>query len=415
MISPSSTQSTVSASPSYSSSSSSSSSNYSATQSIMSEGQQEQQGDGFARRPLAGSSTRRIEDNNHLEEVGKDESIVHQDTQHASFSDGDDGDESSFSSGGEIAWKRIPGRTIHVRSANYIRDKVKVPSPGELYECVYVDFLESAERIPNVSSRVHIPTDETRRRDDDEVDDRGNDRTVRKYPWHAPDVFVLSLSLPVAPYVLKKDGKGGPSYTISMYFRMKHETRDILKRMYAQGNDDDHDHDDHDSKGNRAGGDNVDGSRQTQYNPLHNAVRLFDQWCHRSLLDDKQFMGRFKLITSIGNFETLGIPKYISCWNGKPVLIKRPGTTGFLYQNNNPHCMEMEISFHPFPWATKKAIRYLCDNALPSALLNFGFVIEARDETELPEVLIGLCQLCYPRAERAMPSDQFFNKVPADE
>eukprot|EP00977_Amphora_coffeiformis_P017163 scaffold5479_cov199-Amphora_coffeaeformis.AAC.102 len=355
--------------------------------------QEQQEKEDDTRRPLAGSSTRRIEDDNCLQ--GDEESIVGE-NKHGSASFLDNEDEESFSSCPQktISWRRIPGHTIRVRSANYVHDKVKVPSPGELYECVYVDFLESADRIPNVSSRVRIPTEQMGGGGGRAEEENLRTENFRNHPWHAPDVFVLSLSLPVAPYVLGNNSTGGPSYTISMYYRMKDETRDILKRIYSEGDDND-----------EVEGHGDDGEQR----PLYNAVRLFDQWCLRSLLDDKKFMSRFKLITSIANFETLGIPKYISCWNGKPVLIKRPGTTGFLYQNNsNPHCMEMEISFHPFPWATKKAIRYLCDNALPYSLLNFGFVIEGRNETELPEALVGLCQLCYPKAERAVPSETFF-------
>lgn len=79
---------------------------------------------------------------------------------------------------------------------------------------------------------------------------------------------------------------------------------------------------------------------------------------------------------------------------------------GFLYQHDN--CLEMEVSFHPFPWATKQAIQYLREHVFQKLLLTFGFVIEGRDETELPETLIGLCQLCFPRSENAIPASEFF-------
>lgn len=293
------------------------------------------------RKPLAGSSTRRIETIDQIDFDKSAESL--------------------------IAWRRVSCEKLRVRSANYRRNKIKQPSSGELYECLYVDFVESPERIPNISDHVHIP----------HLQEQSENA-----PWSAPDIFVVSLSLPAMP-VLGKDG--GPTYTIVMYYRMKAETRDILEHLYST--------------------ETVRDQEMAQH-PMYNAVRLFDQWCLRSSEDDPKFMGRFKLITSADNLEEMGLPKWIASWNGKPVLIKRSGTTGFLYQK--PSCMEFEVTFHPFPWATKKAIQYMRDQAFHLALVNFGFVIEGRDDSELPEVLVGLCQLCYPNAEQAVHSETFF-------
>jgi hypothetical protein len=39
----------------------------------------------------------------------------------------------------------------------------------------------------------------------------------------------------------------------------------------------------------------------------------------------------------------------------------------------------------------------------------FGFVIEGRAEDELPEVVIGLAQVCYPNPSDAVQSHDFFS------
>lgn len=270
----------------------------------------------------------------------------------------------------KIEWRRIPGERLQVRSKNYLQSRIKAPSPGELYECIHVDFIESSSRIPNVSGRLHIPTIHD---DEEQVD--------HEHAWYAPEVFVVSLVLPAAPTMLKEDG---PSLTITMTYKMKATTRSLLEHMYSDETS----------------------IAEVEDHPHYSAVRLFDQWC-LCAKDDPAFMGRFKLITSIDNLEELGLPTWISRWNGKPVLIKRSGTTGFVHEHQN--CMEMEISLHPFPWATKKAVQYLMSSL--SMLLNFGFVIEGRDESELPEVVIGLCQLCYPLPQQAVSSKDFFNEL----
>ena len=64
--------------------------------------------------------------------------------------------------------------------------------------------------------------------------------------------------------------------------------------------------------------------------------------------------------------------------------------------------MEMEVSFHSFPWVTKKALVYLRESYFHKSLPVLGFVIEGREESELPEVLIGLCQLCHPKPKSAL-------------
>jgi len=54
-------------------------------------------------------------------------------------------------------WCTPPGSIMQVRSHGYLATKGKVPSPGELYECVSVDIFESPSRYPDMASRVKLP------------------------------------------------------------------------------------------------------------------------------------------------------------------------------------------------------------------------------------------------------------------
>lgn len=304
-------------------------------------------------RPRAGSSTHDIM------EILQDISIIH--------------DEKDFQHVPELlqtrtVWRSLPGDKLEVRSLDYKRNRSKIPSPGELYSCIKVDFVESPQRLANMASRVELPE-------------------TKPHPhktWHAPDIFVVTLSLPSDPNGGKLDG---PSYTICMYFAMKDETRRVLAKLTAPPVD------------------SQDDTTITTPHPNAPAILLFNEWCKRAPTDPS-FQARFKLIPSIQNIADLGLPSWIARWNGKPVLIKRTGKTGFLYEREN--VLEMEVSFHPFPWAAKQAIQYLREHVLHKLLLTFGFVIEAREDHELPETVIGLCQLCFPRSEHAIPVNEFF-------
>lgn len=302
---------------------------------------------GGLRRRLAGSSTRKVPDDTERP-IGRDEL------------------RSLPERSSSIFWRQVPAESLFVRGHDYLQSKKKVPSGRELYECVRVDFFQSQYRLGAVSPHVDLP--------------EANFGASTPATWHAPDVFVVTLSLPSSPSAGKNDG---PCNTICMYFVMTKETRDILTRLNTGATDEHGTNSDH---------------------PRVAAVRLFDEWCRRAPTDPK-FQARFKLIPKATNLDDLGLPHWIARWNGKPVLIKRSGTTGFLHQQHN--CMEMEVSLHPFPWAAKQALQYFREHVIKHSLLSIGFVLEGRKQSELPETIIGACQLCYPDPEVAEPVNGF--------
>ena len=275
------------------------------------------------------------------------------------------------------AWRK-PEPDLMIRSHGYMSNgKKKVPSPGTLYEVVCSDIFESRNRYPDMAPRVHLPEVKF---DDD----------VRQKTWRAPDLFVVSVSLPTDPPKLTKATEDGGGYTITIYMVMTQETRDILKRITADG---------------------YDPSSECPLGDIQkskvNAVKLFEEWCRRAPSDPK-FMSRFKLVPNAQNLNEIGLPAWIAKYNGKPVLIKRPGQTGFLYPHPELSCIEFDISLHPFPYLAKQAICYMKENFFKKVLVTFGFVIEGRADDELPECLIGLMQLCYPDPLYAIQAEDVF-------
>lgn len=119
-------------------------------------------------------------------------------------------------------------------------------------------------------------------------------------------------------------------------------------------------------------------------------------------------MARFKVVPQGNNLVEIGLPAWISNYNGKPFLIKRPGTTGFLYRHPDQSCMEFDVSLHPFPYLAKQGICYMKDGFFKKILATLAFCIEGRSDDELPECLIGLYRLCYPNPVHAIQAEEFF-------
>lgn len=270
-------------------------------------------------------------------------------------------------------WCQVPGSILKVRSHGYSVTKQKVPSPGELYECVAVDVFESPSRYPDMAPRVKLPP--------------ANFTDHDTKTWRSPDIFIISIALPTDPPKMGRTSSDGGGYTVTMYYRMKEDTREILKRITADG---------------------YDVSTETNIqNTKVNAVRLLEEWVRRAPTDPK-FQSRFKVVPNAHNLKEIGMPAWISKYNGKPFLIKRPDVTGFLHMHPELSAVEFDITLHPFPYLAKQGICFMKDSYFKKVLVTFGFVIEGRSDDELPECVIGLMQLCYPDPQYAIQAKDFF-------
>jgi hypothetical protein len=273
-------------------------------------------------------------------------------------------------------WMPISSSCLDVRSHGYMTTKKKIPSPGELYECVAVDCFVSNARVPEIAPRVKFGR---------EFNTHSSEKT-----WKSPDIFIVSIAIPTEAPSFGKSADDGPGATIVGYFKMKEETRTILRRITAAGYD--------------ASTESSDADIDVQKR-ITNGVRLWERYCQEAPIDPT-FQARFKLIP-LGNLEELGCPGYISKYNGKPVLIKRNQVTGFFYDFPSLNCMEFDISLHPFPYLFKQGMAYMKDY-YDKTVWTFGFVIEGRSNDELPEVVIGVLKLCHPNPKFIVGGDDLF-------
>lgn len=276
------------------------------------------------------------------------------------------------------SWLPISSSTMEVRSHGYLSTKKKIPCPGELYECIAADCFASNTRFTDIAARVKLP--------DVTFDDGDAPKT-----WQSPDIFIVSLAIPTEAPRFGQSTDDGPGITLVGYFKMKEETRAILRRITAPGYNSSSDESES----------HIDVQKR-----VVNGVKLWEQYCKQAP-SDPSFQARFKLIPS-ANLEELGCPAYISKYNGKPVLIKRNQVTGFFTDYPSLNAMSFEISFHPFPYLFKQAMAYLKDY-FDNTIGTFGFVIEGRNDDELPEVMIGAMKLCYPGPSLICRGEDFFS------
>jgi len=174
----------------------------------------------------------------------------------------------------------------------------------------------------------------------------------------------VSIALPTDPPKFGKSSSDGGGYTVTMYFRMHQDTREILRRVTADDYDD--------------STENVDDPQKSKVN----AVRLMEEWCRRAPTDPA-YQARFKVVPNAHNLKEIGMPSWISKYNGKPFLVKRAGETGFLYSHPEISCMEFDVSLHPFPYLAKQGICYMKDSFFKKILVSFGFCIEGRTDDEV--------------------------------
>ena len=61
-----------------------------------------------------------------------------------------------------------------------------------------------------------------------------------------------------------------------------------------------------------------------------------------------------------------------------------------------------------FPYLAKQAFSYMTENLCSKIVGSMAFVIEGRNDSELPEVLIGGFKVFYPDLQCAAQSSEFF-------
>lgn len=192
--------------------------------------------------------------------------------------------------------------------------------------------------------------------------------SIETFHPHVPPVFVVQVQIPSdPPSSLFSTAEDGPGWAIVMYFAITEDSVRQLKNLSTA------------SPG----------------------IQLFAEHCEKAI-STPAWSSRFKVICSCSNLEELGVPSGISAYNAKPILIRR---TGSLFKG--PGYMEKDIHVHKFANLAKQSIHFL-SSRFGQMTIQCGFLIEGREDSELPEVLFGCVSVNKPQedlAEFLFPED----------
>lgn len=244
-------------------------------------------------------------------------------------------------------WSRIDSSEFNVRMPNYSKLKKKGPSPPALYEPFAVDIFSTHERLDHATRKFSLPDDLVK------VDTHHNG---------VPPIMVIQIQIPVEEPSYMNPVEDGPGWSIMMYFKITDKTLSELKDI----------------------------------DTASPAVKLWARWCSQAIEKD-ELRKRFKFIASCSNLIELGVPQRIADYNAKPLLIRRTGT---LYRGENNSYMEFDMHIHKFDTTAKKAIHYMTSMA-GEMFMQIAFVIEGRQEDELPEAVFGAIACNRPQEELA--------------
>ena len=285
--------------------------------------------------------------------------------------------------GDMIGYISAPSSILQVRGSHYLSDKKKVPSPTSLYELVQVDGFDSDQHMLDVGTKFNLSELQC---------------DSPKGPWRAPDLLVISFALPTSPPKIGKasDNKG---YIVVGYYKMRQATREILQIL---------------SNNNLNSEEKEEKLHELYPNEnerfIVNGVKLWEKWC-QCAPTDQEMQKRLKFIPRGENLKEVGVPGWICKYNGKPMLIKRPGVTNFVYSHQDENMMEIDVNMHPLPYMFRQAMTYLKEHYFQRIVMTFGFVIEGRESDELPEVLLGNpLQLPYVNPANVVKSGAVFDR-----
>ena len=239
---------------------------------------------------------------------------------------------------------------------NYKKTGAKEPSGPALYDVMGMDVFYSSERIKDVGSKVKFPDEWT---------------NIETNHPDVPPMFVVNGQLPevsVGSTVgsLFVDKSDGPGWNYVIYYRLSEHAATQLK----------------------------DPATATP------AVKYLLDYLQRAPLDDNytesssEFFGRFKIIPIVDNLDTLNLPGFINSYNAKPALIARCGKI-----SKGEKYWGFDANTHAFGAAARSAIGII---DISTMVMQWGQCLEARDDDEMPEALLGCLNIVKNAPEMAV-------------
>jgi len=147
-----------------------------------------------------------------------------------------------------------------------------------------------------------------------------------------------------------------------------------------------------------------DNSSSVQRNRRTPATQLFIDWCN-TCTNNPSMRGRFKCMALVRDIDKHNFGPLLRTYNGKPVLITDSGSalsgsSSTTDANDDgggtttTRYIELTVNVHKWAYMAKKGFVSLLPK-FKFMQLEVGFTIEAQDDTEMPECMLGSTVLSY--------------------
>jgi len=253
-------------------------------------------------------------------------------------------------------WNKCDYRHFKVRQKGYKKTGKKDSSEDPIYEPIGVDCFCMDNRRDHIAQYMDLPEMKAI---------TAKLATAPGYAKEVPPLFVFQLQLPSDPPAsFFSHVEDGPGWAMCVFFRL------------------------------------TDSSLEGLLNPAtaKPGLKFFAEWCHKCMLPEfEDWKKRFKVIASCVNIDELGVGM-LAAGNAKPVIIRRTSTVfKGESKSHGDNYIEMDVHVHKFDNMAKSTIHKLSSRC-GEMFMELGILIEAREESELPELLIG-CVGCNKPAE----------------
>lgn len=273
-----------------------------------------------------------------------------------------------------LKWSPNSGTVFHVRQGpNYRRRKIKDYSTESMYEIIDCIAFRTDECTTPLTMVNMLPLPTFFENKGDCPQEPLSSPFLSLRDERLPQILIVHFQLPYEEPSLfhkKIDGKGAEVvfYLAPSQSFVNESNQNLLKQ-----------------------GDYNPMSKFSDNSQVENVLpstELFTEWCDNC---DKifQWRSRFKCLATVRDVEKLGnVASLIKPYNGKPVLVTESGSVKKGVTKNSLRYLEMSANVHKWSYFAKKGLHTILPQ-FSRMSFDFGFLIEARDDAEMPECMLG--------------------------
>lgn len=243
-----------------------------------------------------------------------------------------------------LCWEPADGQTFMVRSVQYMRTKVKVPSEPSIYRLVGADMYSFDSKLYHVAQHITLPTQPR----------LGPGAADLPPDQQLPPLLIFNVQLPTyAPSLF--GSTDGPGHSLIFYFGLEEgwepsmvENQAALGLMQRF----------------------VHNKREHDGQPTRDRLKLIprivnpDEWAEKGPLSKSEY-------------------RLLINYNDKP-LLTRPQQRFYRGEGY----LEVDLDVHNYAYIARRALQGLLGR-LSSVVFEIAFVVQGNRPSELPEVVLG--------------------------